>query len=189
MTDSQHANVLILGIGNLLLSDEGVGIHAVRCLAQRELPPGVEVLDGGTSGADLVDHLEGRTMVIVIDAASGDGPPGTIYRCEARDLIEQEGSLSLHEFGLADSLHMADQLGCAPQRVVVLGVQPATLEPGLDLSPEVAAALPRVLKLALAEAVTRELPTAAVEHPHDSACVRGTPEERLLRACLNTLAT
>ena len=154
MTDLQHANVLILGIGNLLLSDEGVGVHAVRCLAQRELPPGVEVLDGGTSGADLVDHLDGRTKVVVIDAASGDGPPGTVYRCEARELIEQEGSLSLHEFGLADSLHMAERLGCAPQRVIVLGVQPATMEPGLDLSPEVAAVLPGIIRLALAEAAT-----------------------------------
>lgn len=152
MTPERQSNVLILGIGNLLLSDEGVGVHAVRRLAQRELPPGVEVLDGGTSGADLVDHLDGRNKVVVIDAASGDGPPGTVYRCEARELIEQEGSLSLHEFGLADSLHMAERLGCAPQRVIVLGVQPATMEPGLDLSPEVAAVLPGIIRLALAEA-------------------------------------
>ena len=155
MTDESRANVLILGIGNLLLSDEGVGVHAVRCLAQEVLPPGVEILDGGTSGADLVDHLEGRTKVVVIDAASGDGPPGTVYRCEARELLEQEGSLSLHEFGLADSLHMAERLGCAPQRVVVLGVQPATMEPGLELSPEVESVLPGILKLALAEATER----------------------------------
>ena len=152
MTDAQRANVLILGIGNLFLSDEGVGVHAIRCLSELDLPPGVEVLDGGTSGADLVDHLEGRTKVVVIDAASGGGPPGTVYRCEARELIEQEGALSLHEFGLADSLHMAERLGCAPQRVVVLGVQPATMEPGLELSPDVSAVLPGILKLALAEA-------------------------------------
>lgn len=152
MTDEKPARVLILGIGNLLLSDEGVGVHAVRCLSLQELPPGVEILDGGTSGADLIDHLEGRAKVIVIDAASGEGPPGTIFRCEARDLIEQNESLSLHEFGLADSLHMAEALGCAPQRVIVLGVKPATMEPGLELSPAVAAVLPHVLKLALAEA-------------------------------------
>jgi hydrogenase maturation protease len=154
MTDNRQVNVLILGIGNLLLGDEGVGVHAVHYLSQRELPPGVELLDGGTSGADLVDHLDGRTKVIVIDAASGDGPPGSVYRCEARDLIEQQGTLSLHEFGLADSLHMAERLGCAPQRVVVLGVQPASMEPGLELSPDVFAVLPSVLQLALAEAAT-----------------------------------
>jgi hydrogenase maturation protease len=153
MTAEQRASVLILGIGNLLLSDEGVGVHAVRALAQRDLPPGVDLLDGGTSGADLVDHLEGRAKVIVIDAASGDAPPGAVYRCEARDLLEQEEPLSLHEFGLLDSLRMAERLGCAPQRVVVLGVQPATLEPGLELSPEVGAALPAILALALKEAL------------------------------------
>ena len=152
MATKQRNNVLILGIGNLLLSDEGVGVHAVRCLAGRQLPPGVAVLDGGTSGADLVDHLEGRDRVVVIDAASGDGPPGTVYRCEAQDLIEKGRAMSLHEFGLADSLHMAEQLGCAPRRVVVLGVQPATLAPGLELSPNVAAVLPGILKLALEEA-------------------------------------
>jgi len=152
MANEQRASVLILGIGNLLLSDEGVGIHAIRCLTPGELPPDVETLDGGTSGADLVDHLEGRDKVIVIDAADGDGPPGTVFRCEASDLMDQEAPLSLHEFGLIDSLRMAQQLGCAPRRVVVLGVKPATMEPGLELSPEVAAALPGVLKLALAEA-------------------------------------
>jgi hydrogenase maturation protease len=155
MTETKRASVLILGIGNLLLSDEGIGIHAIRCLAQNELPPDVEILDGGTSGADLVDDLEGRTKVVVLDAASGDGPPGTVYRCEAHELMEQEGGMSLHEFGLSDSLHMAEQLGCAPKRVIVLGVQPANLRPGMELSPEVAAILPGILKLALAEAAAK----------------------------------
>ena len=154
MTEHQREPVLIVGIGNLLLSDEGVGVHAIRSLTEQELPAGIELLDGGTSGADLVDHLEGRTKVVVIDAASGDGPPGTVYRCKAHELIEQQGGLSLHEFGLADSLNMAMQLGCAPLDVIVLGVQPASLEPGLELSPEVAKVLPGVLKLALAEAAS-----------------------------------
>lgn len=153
MTDKTQAKALILGIGNLLLSDEGIGVHAVRELAERGLPAGVEVLDGGTSGADLIDALADRPKIVVIDAASGDGHPGTIYRCEARDLMEQEHALSLHEFGLIDSLRMAEQLGCAPRRVIVLGVQPATLAPGMELSPEVAAVLPKVIALAI-QAVT-----------------------------------
>ena len=153
MTDERRGIVLIVGIGNLLLSDEGVGVHAARRLAGRELPPGVDVLDGGTSGVDLIDHMAGRAKVVVIDAASGGGPPGTIYRCEARDLIERDGVMSLHEIGLVESLRMAAQLACAPRRVVVLGVQPAVLAPGLNLSPAVAAVLPRVLELALEEAL------------------------------------
>ena len=112
----------------------------------------MDILDGGTSGADLVDDLDGRAKVVVIDAASGDSPPGTVYRCEAHDLMEQEAALSLHEFGLIDSLRMAEQLGCAPGRVVVLGVQPASMEPGLELSAAVAAALPGIVELALQEA-------------------------------------
>jgi hydrogenase maturation protease len=152
MTDEPRGHVLILGIGNLLLGDDGVGIHAVQELAGRPLPPGVDLLDGGTSGMALVDHMAGRAKVVVIDAASGRGAPGTIYRCEVRELMEQQGALSLHDFGLVDSLRMAQQLGCAPRRVVVLGVQPATLEPGMELSPAVAAALSAVLDLALEEA-------------------------------------
>ncbi len=151
--NTSRGRILILGIGNVLLSDEGVGVHAVRRLAERALPPDVDILDGGTSGADLVDELDGRDAVVVIDAAGGDGPPGTVYRCEARDLIEQGGALSLHEFGLLDSLRMAEQLGCAPCHAIVLGVQPATIAPGMDLSPAVSAVLPRVLDLALAEAM------------------------------------
>lgn len=156
MTEIRKRSRLIVGIGNLLLSDEGVGVHAVRCLAERELPPDVEVLDGGTSGADLVDYLAGRAKVVVIDAAAGSGEPGTVYRCEGRDLMEQAGALSLHEFGLVDTLRMAEQLGCAPPCVVVLGVQPATMEPGMDLSSAVAAVLPAVLELALNEAIARD---------------------------------
>lgn len=151
MAGEMNGNVLIMGIGNLLLGDEGVGVHAVRGLAERDLPPGVDVLDGGTAGADLIDHMAGRAKVVVIDAADGDGPPGTVYRCEAEELLGQRGALSLHEFGLTDSLRMASQLGCAPERVVILGVQPATLAPGMELSREVAAALPGVMALALEE--------------------------------------
>jgi hydrogenase maturation protease len=150
---STKADVLILGIGNILLRDEGVGVHAVRLLAEQALPPGIDILDGGTSGADLVDHLDGRTKVVVIDAALGDGAPGTVYRCEGDELIEQTSALSLHEFGLVESLRLAKQLGCSPGRVIVLGIQPATMEVGMDLSPTIAAVLPSVLQLALEEAL------------------------------------
>jgi len=154
MTDSTRNPALILGIGNLLLCDEVVGVHAVRLLAEQGLPPNVDLLDGGTSGANLIDHIARRSKVVVIDAASGSGPPGTIYRCESRDLMAQQTALSLHEVGLVDVLRMAEQLDCPPQRVIVLGVQFATLDPGLELSPAVAAVLPSVIALALAEATT-----------------------------------
>ena len=146
-------NTLILGIGNLLLRDEGVGVHVVKALAQAPLPEGVEALDGGTSGADLIDWIADRDKVIVVDATMADGRPGTVYRFDVDDLIRKTASLgSLHEFGFLETYLMARQLGCAPREVVIFGVQPAEVAFGLELSAPVRAQLPRVVELVLQEA-------------------------------------
>lgn len=143
---------LVLGIGNILLQDEGVGVRVVEAMQPLELPPHVEVLDGGTSGADLVDVVADRHKVIVIDAIQWDAAPGTVFRLRAEDLEPAEGgSISLHQLGLVDTLAIARRLNCAPQEVVVYGVQPRTIAPGLDLTPEVAAAIPIVIRAVLGE--------------------------------------
>jgi len=146
---------LVLGIGNILLKDEGVGVHAVRELTARghpALPDGVELYDGGTFGIDLLDTLANRRKVIVIDAVRADAAPGTVLRFTAADLAQrEEADLSLHQVGLCETLAMARQLGCAPEEVVIFGIVPATLESGLELSPQVAAVMPRVIDLVLAE--------------------------------------
>lgn len=148
-------NTLVLGIGNVLLRDEGVGVHVVRALEEAELPNGVETLDGGTSGADLIDWIAGRDKVIVVDATSADGRPGTVYRLSVEDLIRKTASLgSLHEFGFLETYLMARQLGCAPREVVIFGVEPADIEFGLELSASVRAQLPRVVELVLKEVST-----------------------------------
>lgn len=147
-----RAPTLILGIGNILLRDEGVGVRVVEALADVELPEGVEVLDGGTAGADLVDAIADRERLIVIDALDADAEPGAIARLGADDLVPQEGeSISLHQVGLVETLHMARQLGCAPRETIVLGIQPGEIAPGLELTPEVAAAVPRVVERILDE--------------------------------------
>lgn len=146
-------DTLILGIGNVLLKDEGVGVHALRELNDISLPGGVEVLDGGTSGADLIDSIAGRDKVIVIDATLAEGDPGTVYRFTIDDLIRKTSSLgSLHEFGFVETYLMAKQLGCAPREVVIFGVQPAEIEFGLDLSAIVQRQVPELLKLVVEEA-------------------------------------
>ena len=146
-------NTLILGIGNVLLRDEGVGVHVVKALEKTELPSGVEALDGGTSGADLVDWIADRDKVILVDATSASGQPGTVYRFDVDDLIRKTASLgSLHEFGFLETYLMATQLGCAPREVVIFGIQPAEVEFGLELSAPVLAQLPRVVELVLQEA-------------------------------------
>jgi hydrogenase maturation protease len=144
--------ILVLGIGNILLKDEGVGVHVVRAIDTAGVPDDVELCDGGTFGIDLLDTLANRRKVIVIDAVRADAAPGTVLRFTAADLVRPgRPDLSLHQVGLFETLAMARQLGCAPEEVVIFGVVPMALEPGLELSPEVAAVVPRVIDLVLAE--------------------------------------
>jgi hydrogenase maturation protease len=142
MTDKK---ILILGIGNLILRDEGVGVHAVRELEGRKLPSHVEVIDGGTSLMELLPIIQEAERIIVIDALRGGGEPGTLYRVFPDDLMaETERPLSLHQVGLLEVLGMARQLGGDPQ-VVIIGVEPKEISWGMELTPEVGAKLPRVI--------------------------------------------
>jgi len=143
---------LVLGIGNLLLGDEGVGVRIIEAIRERAMPEDVEAADGGTGGADLVDLMAGRRKVIIVDAAEFDGRPGDILRFTAADLGRRESiGLSLHDLGLAEALTMMRRLGCEPEEVVIFGVKPKDMSPGLDLTAEVAAAVPKVVELVLAE--------------------------------------
>jgi len=143
---------LVLGIGNILLKDEGVGVRVIEAMRGAALPEGVELADGGTFGIDLVDLIADRPRVIVIDAADAPGEPGTIFRFGAEDLAARGSvSLSLHDVGLPETLQMARHLGCAPKEVVIFGIKPRQITPGLDLTPEVAAAVPKVIEAVLTE--------------------------------------
>ena len=161
------ASILILGIGNILLKDEGIGVHVIQAMADQvargtlNLSEDVELVDGGTFGIDLLDTLAGRRKVIVVDAVQVTAAetvepsgiaPGAILRFTDADLQRrQTADLSLHQIGLFETLTMARQLGCAVGEVVILGIVPKTLESGLELSPEVAAAVPKIIELVLAE--------------------------------------
>jgi len=150
--------VLILGIGNILLRDEGVGVHVVQELTRRAeagewtLPDDVELVDGGTFGLDLVDVIAGRRKVVVIDAVDADAPPASILRFDADDLAaKRTADLSLHQVGLLETLAMARQLGCAVGEVIILGVVPKDLSPGLEMTSEVAALVPSLIERVLRE--------------------------------------
>ncbi len=144
--------ILIMGIGNILLWDEGVGVRVVEAMQNLDLPEHVELVDAGTAGADLVDIMTGRRKVIVVDAIESQAAPGTIFRLSGEELLPEPGaSISLHQLGLVESLFMAEQLGCAPGEVVVFGIQPAEIRAGLELSPDVANAIPKVIDAVLAE--------------------------------------
>jgi len=144
--------VLILGIGNILLRDEGVGVRVIEQMQKMHLPDDVELVDGGTAGADLLDVLAERRKIIVIDAVQADCEPGTVLRFTADDLTRPDGiGISLHEFGLGEALAMTKQLGCAPEDVVVFGIKPRDIRCGLELSEEIAASVPKVIELVLTE--------------------------------------
>ncbi len=149
---SAHSPVLVLGVGNILLSDEGVGVRVVEAMEGRELPDDVELFDGGTASVDLLDSLANRDRVIVIDAVNGGSEPGTLYRFTPDDITNQKQSfISLHQIGLLETLTIASYLGCAPREVIIFGIEPRKVSWGLELSPEVAAVVPRVIELVLSE--------------------------------------
>jgi len=141
-----------LGIGNILLRDEGVGVRVIEQMQKMHLPDDVELVDGGTAGADLLDVLAERRKVIVIDAVQADCEPGTVLRFTADELVQPDGvGMSLHELGLGEALTMTRQLGCAPEDVVVFGIKPKDTGSGLELSEEVEASVPKVVELILPE--------------------------------------
>lgn len=144
---------LILGVGNILLSDEGVGVHVVRRLQEvAQLPEEVQVLDGGTKGMDLLPYLEGVSRLIIVDAMETGGPPGTIVRLAGDQVpVYLSRKMSPHEIGLPDMLFAAKLQDLYPEEVVIWGVQPATTEVGLELSPPVAAKMDLLVEKVLAE--------------------------------------
>ncbi len=145
--------VVILGIGNILMSDEGIGVHAVEALQQRFLlPDDVEVVDGGTTGMELLPDLQGADHLIVIDAVRVGVPPATVVRMEGDEVPAFfKTKLSPHQVGLSDVLAALRFSGSAPGHVVLIGVQPVSLEVAMELTPKVAAQMDRVLELVTAE--------------------------------------
>lgn len=144
---------LILGVGNLLLRDEGVGVHIISALRDRELPDDVELWDGGTASFDLLDTLAGRRQVIIIDAVRTGSEAGTIFRFTPEDIsTSREQFTSLHQVGLLESLNLAEHLlDCVPEEVIILGIEPKEIDWGLELSAEVEAAVPKVIELVIEE--------------------------------------
>lgn len=144
---------LILGVGNLLLRDEGVGVHVISALRDRELPDDVELWDGGTASFDLLDTLAGCRQAIIIDAVCTGSEPGTIFRLTPEDISSnKEQLISLHQVGLMETLNVAEHLlDSPPEEVIILGIEPKEIDWGLELSAEVEAAVPKLIELVIEE--------------------------------------
>ena len=141
---------LILGIGNLLLTDEGVGCHAARALQEEALPEDVVVLEAGTDFLSALPEIEKADRIIIVDAMQGDEAPGTVYRVPFEECLKPQCIASLHGFDVSRTLYLAGR-DTVPE-VVVFGVEPALIQWGTELSPKVREMMPAVI-----EAVKREI--------------------------------
>lgn len=146
---------LILGLGNPLRGDDGIGPRLVAELNRRGLPDGVMAVDGGVRGLDLLHLLEGWDRVIIVDAAEMGRRPGEVVRFTPQEayLAQATGSLSIHQTGLADVLALAQALGQPLPPIVIFGVQPERIEWGERLSPAVEEAIPFLVDAILKELV------------------------------------
>jgi hydrogenase maturation protease len=144
---------LVLGLGNILLGDEGVGVRVVERLQERyEFPQEVQVLDGGTLALDLLPYVEDADRLLVIDALEMGAEPGTTARLEGDEVPAfLSVKISPHQMGLADLLAAARLRDSYPGELVLWGVQPGAMGVGLELSPPVAAQVEVLVDRVLAE--------------------------------------
>ena len=151
---NERTAVLVLGLGNVVCTDDGAGIAAIhKLIREYDMAEGVRALDGGTLGLSLLPLVDSADQVILVDAINGDGPPGTLLRIEGDEVAPAVYErLSPHQIGVADLLAGASLLDKYPERVVILGVVPESIELGLERTPNVQAAIP-----ALVERVVEEL--------------------------------
>lgn len=141
--------IVVLGIGNILMTDEGIGPHTVEALQARYvLPRSVEVIDGGTAGMELIRYVSNADHLIVVDAVRVNQPPASIVRMTG-DAVPAffRTKLSPHQVGLSDLLATLAILGESPGTVTLIGVQPESFDMSLELSPLVAAKLDEVVEM------------------------------------------
>jgi len=153
---SPEKRVAVIGVGNILMGDEGLGVHALAPLGEqtRQFGSRVELVDAGTALLDIIDDYTTCDVLIVIDVVRGGGDPGAIYRFETEDLARSKGSgtpRSLHELSVLEVLDMERLTGRHIPRVIVVGMEPERITMSLEMSKTVADRLPRLVEKVLDE--------------------------------------
>jgi len=151
-------NIVIIGFGNLLMGDDGVGIQVAQKLMETSLPVNVKVIDGGVASFEILDEVRTADFIILIDALAAGGKPGEIYRLlsEELDSFKVNQGLSLHEFTLIDSLRLAKTVGSMPP-IVIYGIEPADVSFRWGLTPVVKQAAQRLIPMIIASVTAEEL--------------------------------
>ena len=144
-------NIVVLCIGNLLLSDEGVGVHVAHKLIDMNLPQGVSVVEGGTDGFRLLNVITEADRLIV-DAIKGGSSPGSIYRFDIHEVKNCPSGFktSVHQIGILEVINLSGLIGKTPHTTVI-GVEPKSLDMGMELSPEIKEKVPRIIELVFDE--------------------------------------
>lgn len=136
-----------MGVGNLLLKDEGVGIHVIRALEKEELPPNVSLMDGGTGGLHLISWIQDYNRIIMVDATLDHNPPGTIRLIRPRYATDFPPLMSAHEIGLRDMIEAMILTEKLPDIQLIVVSAEDISEVGMELTPAVEAAVPEVVEM------------------------------------------
>ena len=150
---------LLLGVGNILLQDEGIGVRVIEEFERRyRAPDGLDILDGGTSGFDLLDHIANRTHLIIVDAVRTGDPPGTIIRLDGERVPAFfRNKITPHQLGISDVLAATILRDEQPEDIVLIGIVPETMDTGLELSAGIAAKVDTLIQMVLEELEARDL--------------------------------
>ncbi len=148
---------VVLGIGNTILTDEAAGVRAIEALEQTyAVPSDVQVIDGGTSGMEMIEDLSDLDFLMVIDVVKTGAAPGTVVKIAGDEIpVFFRNKLSPHQIALPDVLASLELLDTMPKEIVVLGVEPISLELGMEMTPTVAGKIPQLVEMAVAELVAR----------------------------------
>jgi len=143
--------IAVIGLGNLLLQDEGVGIHAIRILQNNyTFNPQISLIDGGTSGFDLLPFFENHKKIIIGDAINFQKEPGFLGSFQNDDILRLfNKKISLHQLGLSDLLSDLKLHGIYPEELFLVGIQPSIMDMGLDLSDLISAKMDDILTITL----------------------------------------
>ena len=155
MTVEPGKKILVIGMGNVLMQDEGVGVRAVEELEHHyQIPEGVALVDGGTTGMELFEPMRNCDCLLVADAVNADVPPGSLVRI-ANDEIRAffQTKLSNHQLGLSDLLALLTLKGEAPEHIAIIGMVPHSLENKLGLTPEATEGLAAMVEMLASELV------------------------------------
>jgi hydrogenase maturation protease len=152
-----NGKTLVLGLGNVIMGDEGVGVHVVRAVESHKLPANVECLDGGTGGFTLLEPLQSAGRIILIDAAADGNPAGTVTRTTPRFSRDYPPTLTAHDIGVKDLLDVFYMQGGA-REVVLYAI---TIDPQQPISMELSEVIQRAADVAVAEILAELRPGAA----------------------------